>query len=63
MGVWGAIIFQPQPDLPDTFLVTSVCNAVMINFIAQLGEFWFAIISSLILTGLKLALLLKISST
>jgi hypothetical protein len=33
----------------------SVYNALMINFIARLGEFRFVIINSLISAGLKLA--------
>jgi hypothetical protein len=40
----------------------SIYNAVMIDFIARLGEFWFSIISLLISAKLKLALLWKIST-
>jgi hypothetical protein len=37
------------------FRSLSVYNALMIDFIAQFGEFQFAIINLLILAGLKLA--------
>jgi hypothetical protein len=57
MSVWGGVIFQLQPDLSDTPPVTVCFNVVMIDFIAQLDEFRFAIISFLILAGLKLTLL------
>jgi hypothetical protein len=63
MGVWGSVISQPRPNFLDTSLVTVRLHAMMTDFIARLFEFWFAIISSLISAGLKLALLWKISST
>jgi len=56
------------PNRDPIFLILlwspSVCNGVMTDFIARLGEFFrFTIISSLISAELKLALLWKISST
>jgi len=66
MGVWGDIISQPQPDLPDTPFVTvrlQRYESVMTDFIARLGEFRFPIINPLISVEFKLAPLSKLSST
>jgi hypothetical protein len=43
-----------DPIFPTPFRSLSVYNTMMIDFIAQQGEFQFAIISSLVSAGLKL---------
>jgi hypothetical protein len=57
-----ALFLNRNPIFPTPLQSLFVCNAVMTDFIDQLGEFRFAIISSLISIELKLALVWKISS-
>jgi len=54
--VFGVALFlNRDPIYPTPLRSPSVCNAVMIDFIARLCKFQFTIISSLISAELKLA--------
>jgi hypothetical protein len=58
--VFGVALFSNHDSIFLTLLQSpSVCNVMTTNFIIRLGEFQFAIISSLILAELKLAPALK----
>jgi len=49
-----ALFHNRDPIYPTPLRSPSICNAMMTDFIARLGEFLFAIINSLISAGLKL---------
>jgi hypothetical protein len=49
-----ALFLNRDPIFPTPFRSPSIYNAMMIDFIARLGEFRFTIISSLISARLKL---------
>jgi len=60
----GVVLFSNRnPIFLTPLWSSSVCNAMMTDFIAQFNEFRFTIINLLISAGLMLPLLWKISST